>query len=644
MDIKYDVEFRVVSGTLVAAMIVRNDVEYKACSGLDERLAPETNDLWSYVNRLYVEGRIGPNKVQGLTRKLVGDLNCRLAEKQHLAQAHGLVRGRREVDGWTRLASNYAMGDDLFYGRIPSNALMMATTTTNEPLVLLRLCATCQASHREVYYKRVTPFPPTFHLLDNLKYSTKQVRYQRYGHDFLIYSSYDDAMNNVNAWECLAYNYQKGFPGDCGPNGTTVKDQQAIFNRLDTKLDVAWYVKRADSAPTLTALDSVTVGRIKYFYEGATHADDEKIYMVASGRDIWSKQDSCRFHYYKQEGGDLTLSVHIEYFESVTKWSKAGLMIRQSLGAHSASVALLLTGQAGIQVVYRPHAGAGSFDRGWKQNGVVLESTWLKLHKRGNVFTAYKSSDGHNWEFIYEPFTVDMDGGWLYAGLAMTSNSESKFAEAVFADFRVDDYTWPSIAPSATPAPSMTVESVDVGTWLHFVPGTAQRQGDKWYLKSKSPQIGAVKDGFQFVNQQWSAERDFQVTARVTKPTLSRNWAKAGLMIRDSLNPQAKYAFVLITAGSGIAYQERREFQGGSSLKNRIRPSPPYVWLRLRKVGNEYTAFRSHNGNDWVKIYSSVIEMDHDVLEVGMALTSTTIRTATEAEFEGFSMEEMTAV
>ena len=62
-------------------------------------------------------------------------------------------------------------------------------------------------------------------------------------------------------------------------------------------------------------------------------------------------------------------------------------------------------------------------------------------------------------------------------------------------------------------------------------------------------------DQFHFLYQQVSG--DLEVVARVASLTNTNSWAKAGVMVRESLTGGSRHAFALASAGNGYAFQRR---------------------------------------------------------------------------------------
>jgi len=87
--------------------------------------------------------------------------------------------------------------------------------------IIYRHCKSCIESHQHIYYKRITAWPSTddlniANLFLNDWFSTPN---NLRGVDFNLYSSYEDAMNEVDAWDYCNYDHAGvGFPRNCGPS------------------------------------------------------------------------------------------------------------------------------------------------------------------------------------------------------------------------------------------------------------------------------------------------------------------------------------------------------------------------------------------------------------------------------------------
>src|SRR5207253_2083524 len=74
-------------------------------------------------------------------------------------------------------------------------------------------------------------------------------------------------------------------------------------------------------------------------------------------------------------------------------------------------------------------------------------------------------------------------------------------------------------------------------------------------LTGSGSDIWNQADEFRYRYQTWSGK--FVFTARVTGLTNTNQWAKAGLMIRDSLTAGSFHSFMCISAEHGTSFQTR---------------------------------------------------------------------------------------
>ena len=79
-----------------------------------------------------------------------------------------------------------------------------------------RICKSCSPSHRDVYYKRLTPVPDSLNLLTMLNSSFSSEN-NVLGVDFEMYSK--DKNGLITNWQHCTYSTTKGFPAQCGPDG-----------------------------------------------------------------------------------------------------------------------------------------------------------------------------------------------------------------------------------------------------------------------------------------------------------------------------------------------------------------------------------------------------------------------------------------
>jgi len=125
------------------------------------------------------------------------------------------------------------------------------------------------------------------------------------------------------------------------------------------------------------------------------------------------------------------------------------------------------------------------------------------------------------------------------------------------------------------------------------------------------------------------------IVARVDSIVDTDPWAKAGVMIRETLDADSKHAFACVTPGNGVASQGRTDTGTASFSANQSAITAPH-WVRLeRDAAGNFTASHSSNGSTWEPVGSAIptnIPMTSNVY-VGLALTSHNSAEATEARF-----------
>jgi regulation of enolase protein 1 (concanavalin A-like superfamily) len=172
--------------------------------------------------------------------------------------------------------------------------------------------------------------------------------------------------------------------------------------------------------------------------------------------------------------------------------------------------------------------------------------------------------------------------------------------------------------------------SVDIGG---PVAGSTTKLQDGWQLVAGGADIWGTSDQFRFAYQQRSG--DFDVFVKVVTVTQTDLYTKAGLMVRDTLNANARHIFALVFPGNaarnnndgGYEFQSRDTVGGNAAAIYPPAPSPrvnfPNSWLRLKRAGNVWTAYSSPDGRNW-RLYATKALALPDTVYFGLALTAHT--------------------
>jgi hypothetical protein len=126
--------------------------------------------------------------------------------------------------------------------------------------------------------------------------------------------------------------------------------------------------------------------------------------------------------------------------------------------------------------------------------------------------------------------------------------------------------------------------------------GSSTLNSGTFTVQGAGADIWGTADGFHYVYQRLNGNT--QVIARVASLSNTNAWAKAGIMIRDTLKPNAKNAFIAVTPGNGVTFQTRAT-TGGSSVSSATAGFAAPYWIKLARSGNRFSAYRSPDGVTW---------------------------------------------
>ncbi len=139
------------------------------------------------------------------------------------------------------------------------------------------------------------------------------------------------------------------------------------------------------------------------------------------------------------------------------------------------------------------------------------------------------------------------------------------------------------------------------------------------------------QDCFQFAYERLSG--DGSIIAHMSSlPSGVDEWAKAGIMFRDSLDAGAPNAFACLTGSHGQRFSYRPS-ANAASLRNGNSTLTSPLWLKITRVGNTFTAYSSTSSQtslalddaSWVPIYSTTPAQTFTMQAnafVGLAVTS----------------------
>jgi regulation of enolase protein 1 (concanavalin A-like superfamily) len=172
----------------------------------------------------------------------------------------------------------------------------------------------------------------------------------------------------------------------------------------------------------------------------------------------------------------------------------------------------------------------------------------------------------------------------------------------------------------------------DAASFVETAPGAITMNGT-------GTDVWEAADQFRFAYK--ALKGNGSIVAKVESVSNTHEWAKAGVMIRESTAPGSKHAFLAATptATHGISYQRRVDTDVATNLATDAADTPLPQWVKLTRNGSTFTAQYSSNGTTWTDVVVSPavsITMANDVL-IGLAVTSHLANSVCAARFSGVS-------
>ncbi len=146
-------------------------------------------------------------------------------------------------------------------------------------------------------------------------------------------------------------------------------------------------------------------------------------------------------------------------------------------------------------------------------------------------------------------------------------------------------------------------------------------------------------DEFHYYYTTMKLTRDIgEVKARVLSVPQTDDWAKAGVMIRESLAATSRHAFMVNTKNEDAGFQRRPDTRGGSAGNDWWGVTAP-TWVRIERDHNWFTGYWSNDDENWNYVGGDNIWMEPDkYVYIGLATTSHSAGNIGTATFDNLSI------
>jgi hypothetical protein len=425
--------------------------------------------------------------------------------------------------------------------------------------------------------------------------------------------------NNL-VWLPSTGNFGQGNPPYYSQDGGKTWSQSAGITSPNTHWLFWWGSKRALASDKVNnafyaITFSSTTSATGTFY---TSTDGGKTFAQAANSPACEQNGDC--HVYGQIHAAPGYAGHV--------WSSAakdGLWYTTDAG-QSAWVKV-----SGVQQ-------ARAFGFGKALPGYSYPAIYLYGEANGDTsFGVYRSPDqGATWTLVSQaPLGINQNlnvvtGDMNTAGRVYVGFTGNGFAYG-------DDQ---NLSQEPTPTPTQSGNNPLPSAWQQQDIGNTGSTGSGSYSNGAFTESGSGTDiwgnadGLHYIYQPLSG--DGTIIAHVNTVQNTDGWAKAGVMIRESLDANATFADTIITPANGTAFQRRTATGGSSVHTGGPNVAAPY-WVKLVRSGNTFISSVSSDGSSWTQVGTDTITMASSVY-IGLAVTAHNYGTLNTSTFDQVSV------
>ncbi len=248
-----------------------------------------------------------------------------------------------------------------------------------------------------------------------------------------IFTAWVDGMTNGNG---SLVGYLNASGGTFGEKTIIHGGQQSMpFEYNNVKAPYYSEAERTFDTPqdwTGNGANSVALWHIGY-PTGFADKGNNAFTVSSTGTDIWNNADQFRF-VYKQLSGNGSITVKVDSLTRSDAWTKAGVMIRETLEAGSKHATMAVTPDNSCSFQYRNATGGASGSVNWPTGVAAVKAPyWVRVTRTANTFKAESSADGKTWTALTPDQTITMTTN-VYIGVAVTSHNATLYSTAEFSN------------------------------------------------------------------------------------------------------------------------------------------------------------------------------------------------------------------
>ena len=324
--------------------------------------------------------------------------------------------------------------------------------------------------------------------------------------------------------------------------------------------------------------------------------------ITGGGRGPIRMSDGLRFTYFETSDDSFTVEATIASIDpSPSSDTSAGIMIRKSLDPGSEYAYNALSNVQGTYAQHRTVSGENSSSTiGRTRQGTTVS---VRITKSGKLITFERSFDGTDWKQIYL-LDADWAEGPLFVGMSVASAKDGHRATAVFENWSLTPLSPNQYVPRAGAATSIVFENgyTNVGGYRGSVPGIAFESTQGLHLATTAKGVhDDSSDQFGFLPISVSPS-GFEIVVHLSEMKHFNHDSQAGLMIRESMAPDAKQIFLFARGHTGkrgtlIRYRASTgQAPARLGWSSQVATEHPPMWLKIVKKFNEFRCYTSADG------------------------------------------------
>ncbi len=192
-----------------------------------------------------------------------------------------------------------------------------------------------------------------------------------------------------------------------------------------------------------------------------------------------------------------------------------------------------------------------------------------------------------------------------------------------------------------SPVQNWTVNAVDTlvlylrGSPVDFVESPA----GTFTMSASGTDIWNAADQFRFAFKRLTGNGS--IVAKVESLGNTNGWAKSGVMIRETLDPGSKMAYMVATPGQGVSFGWRQIASDTNCGQVQQATAQIPVWVKLTRTGDAFTAQYSSDGKTWTDMkntdgtVTSTNVLMFGSIYIGLCLTSHDAALVTTSKLSG---------